>query len=856
VTDEWAAVVSGPLTGALPAGTVTSLFTDIAGSTRLLRQDRQAYGTALDEHRRLLRAAFAACGGHEVDTQGDSFFAAFPTAEQALSAAAQAQRSLAAQSWPDGMPVLVRMGVNTGEVTVAGDGYLGLAVHRAARIAAAASGGQVLVSDTTAALAAEDLPAGTSLRPLGEYRLKDFPQAAALYQLDIAGLPTDFPPPRTLPRRPALPAATGELLGRDADLTALSALLTGDRTRLVTLIGPGGIGKTRLAIETARGVAGAFPGGVVFVPLSPISDASLVLGTVADTLGAHREPGVEPLDVVRPALGDEPTLLVLDNFEQVVEARSDVARLLEAVPATVVLVTSRQSLRLRSERQYQLAPLARTPAQRLFAERAAAVSPGFALDDGNADVVAEICRRLDGLPLAIELAAARVRLLPPTALLGRLGERLDVLGGGPLDLPERQRTLRATMDWSFDLLGPHEQAVLVRLGVFAGGWSLTAAEAICGGPGEPDVLDALTALMDASLVLELDNSATEPRLHMLETVHTYAREKLAAAPDRADIERRHSAWVLAMTDAFWHARDRGFAEGVERFDRERAEFRTAVQRTIDAGDVDSATLLLRNTFPYLLRRDAEREAMVWLEQLEPRAAAAADPVRGRLLVLRALFAGMVGDLTVVRALLVEGRRLLPDDVASDRALVATAGTFAAMAEGSVEGLAYAAILRADLALVVGDLGSAERQLRVTQDLFDARGEEDLLGPVLSVAGLVLLARGDLRGGRRAVLDGAAANRRGGHPTGIAYSLEGLAAVALDDGRPAVAARALAAAAAARRDVASPLWPALTPLVDGLTARARNQSGDRAQPAVAEDSELDLRQVLDRTLTEIAQPSGR
>ena len=287
-----------------------------------------------------------------------------------------------------------------------------------------------------------------------------------------------------------------------------------------------------------------------------------------------------------------------------------------------------------------------------------------------------------------------------------------------------------------------------------------------------------------------------------------------------------------MTDSFWHAQERGFTGALERFDRERANLRAAVQRTIDAGDVDSASLFLRNTFPYLLQRDAEREAMAWLEQLEPRAADAPDAVRGRLLVLRALFAGMVGDLAVVRPLLAEGRRLLPDDDASDRALVATAGTFAAMAEGSIEGLAYAAILRADLALVVGDLESAERQLRVTQDLFDARGEEDLLGPVLSVAGLVLLARGDARGGRRAALEGAAANRRGGHPTGIAYSLEGLAAVALADRRPAVAARALAAASAARRDVASPLWPVLTPLVDDLTARAREQLGadaDRPSP---------------------------
>jgi hypothetical protein len=337
---------------------------------------------------------------------------------------------------------------------------------------------------------------------------------------------------------------------------------------------------------------------------------------------------------------------------------------------------------------------------------------------------------------------------------------------------------------------------------------------------------------------------------MLETVRTYAAEKLAAAPDRADIERRHSAWLLATTEAFWHAQDRGFQDALERFDLERANLRAAVQRALDAADVETATLLVRNTFPYLLRRDAEREAGGWLEQLVPAAAAAPPAVRGRLLVLRALFAGMVGDLPVVPRLLAEGRRLLlvTDDDASDRALVAAAGTFAAMAEGSVEGLAYAAILRADLALVVGDLESAERQMRDTEDLVELLDDKALAGPVLSLAGLVLLARGDVRGGRRAVLAGAVANRRSRHPTGIAYSLEGLAAVALADGRPAVAARALAAAEAARRDVASPLWPVLSSLVEDVAARSRAALGDDAtEAAVAEGRESDLRQVLDRTL---------
>jgi hypothetical protein len=449
-----------------------------------------------------------------------------------------------------------------------------------------------------------------------------------------------------------------------------------------------------------------------------------------------------------------------------------------------------------------------------------------------------------------------VRLLPPSALLGRLGQRLDLLAGGPVDLPERQRTLRATMDWSFDLLGTHERAVFVRLAVFSGGWSLAAADDVCGRPDEPDVLDALSALLDASLLLASDEPAGEPRLHMLETVRTYAAQKLAASPDRADVERRHGEWLLALTESFWHARDRGFGDALERFDRERANLRTALQRAVDLADVGAVTLVLRNTFPYLLWRDAEREAVGWLDQIRAREADAPAVVRGRALVLRALFAGMVGDLPVVRPLLSDGRRLLlgDDDEAADRALVAAAGTFAAMAEGSVEGLAYAAILRADLALVVGDLESAERHLRDTQELFDLLGDQALVGPVLSLVGLVLLARGDAARGRRAVLEGAAINRRNGHPTGIAYSLEGLAAVALADGRPAAALRALAAAAAARSDVASPLWPVLTPLVADLTARSEDALGERAEAAAAEGREADLQQILGRTLDEISERS--
>ncbi|HLM06667.1 MAG TPA: adenylate/guanylate cyclase domain-containing protein [Blastococcus sp.] len=864
--------------GPLPSGTVTFLFTDIAGSTQLLWKGRQAYAAALADHRRMLRAAVAAHGGREVDTQGDAFFMVFPSASQAVAAAAEGQRSLATHSWPDGLQTTVRMGLHSGEATVAGESYIGLAVHRAARIMAAGSGGQVLLSEATAALVADDLPTGTALRSLGGHPLKDFPGAAPLFQLDVEGLRTRFPPlHQTGPRR-RLPESPGSLFGREKDIAALSAMLTDPPTRLITVTGPGGVGKTRLAAQTARTVADNFPGGAVFVPLSAIADPALVLSTLADGVGVRGEPGMDLVEGMRAALGRDRTLVVLDNFEHVVGAAADLAVVLEEIPALVALVTSRQALRLSPEQQYPLAPLADTPAERLFAERAAAVRPGFALDTldvANARAVTEICRRLDGLPLAIELAAARIRLLPPAVLLERLGQRLDVLGSGPIDLPERQRTLRATMDWSFGLLGPQEQALFTRLAVFSGGFTVTAAETVCVRPGESDVLDTLSVLLDASLLTESPQPGAEARLDMLATVRAYAAEKLASSSDRTETERRHTAWLLALTDHFVVAGDREFGEALARLDRERANFRAAVQRAIDRGDLETATLLIRNTVSYLSRRVAEREAWGWLNQMHAQAGTAAPAVRGRLLILRGLFARAVGEATAIRPLLEEGRRLLPDDAdhALDRTLMAFAGIFAALADGSIEeasrcidemaarsaatgrrvGAAVAEMLRGNIALVGGDLAGADRHYETGLELSGRLGDEALVGQLLSLRGLILLATGKLDAARRSVLDGVAVNRNSSHQQlGITYSLEALAALALADGHPAVAARALAAAAAARRIVDEPLGPALGPLGDDLTAQAHEQLGDQAfETASAEGRQWSLPQALDRTLEDLS-----
>lgn len=859
--------------GLAPTGLVTFLFSDIEGSTRLLQEAGDGYAELLEGHRSLIRAAIAAHGGREVDTQGDSFFVAFPGAVEAVTAAADAQRSLTSHPWPEGRRVLVRMGLDTGEAMEATAGYIGLAVHRAARIAAAAHGGQVLLSETTAELVRDHAVPGVSLHDLGEHRLKDFPYPLRLFRLDVAGLRTDFPPLRTLVRGYRLPTPATSIVGREEDVAALVRLLADQRTRLVTLTGPGGIGKTRLALEAAGAVVSEFPGGVVFVPLSAVVDPALVIGAVADAVGVRRETGVSLVDGVRTALGDQRTLLVLDNVEQVVDAAGDLADLLDRVPAVVALVTSRQLLRLRSERHHPVRPLTEPAAIRLFTERATAVRPGFGLGPDNLAVVAEICRRLDGLPLAVELAAARIRLLPPETLLARLFERLDLIGGGPVDLPERQRTLRATMDWSYGLLEPHEQALFARLAVFAGGWSLEAAETVCGRAEEPEVLDTLAALVDASLVVASDEEPREPRFSMLETVRVYARELLAGAPDRVDVERRHTQWMCTMTAALLSTRGgQEHRQAVESLDRDRSDLRAAVQRTLDAGDTATVALLVRNAFIYLVQRDAEAEAVVWLDQALSRAGSSDPAVRGRLLTVRALAATVFGDFALARSMTGEGRRLLPDDPDHrfDHALAAVTDAFLAVSEdprtagpvvaeaaarmSAVDnrlGQAYMEVTAGNVALYRGDLAAAGAHYATAVGLAEQIGDDAIRGRALSLRGLTLLMAGNADAARASVIEGARINRRGGQPSGMAYSLDGLAAMSLSAGRPGVAARALAAARAVREGVGHPASAAFTPLLEDLLARARSALGDEAyEAAAAEGRTWVALEALDRTLDDL------
>jgi predicted ATPase len=487
---------------ALPTGTVTFLFTDIEGSTRLLSEFGEGYAEVLAEHRRALRDQFARYGGVEVDTQGDAFFVAFARASDAVAAAGGAHAALAQG------PVRVRMGIHTGEPVVTSEGYVGVDVHRAARVCAAGHGGQVLLTQAT-----RDLLVGVDLLDLGEHRLKDLSEPQRLYQLGGG----EFLPLKTLDAT-NLPIVASSLLDRESEISELVALLS-DGSRLVTVTGTGGTGKTRVALQVAAELVGRVQDGVFWVPLADLADAALVVPTVAQMLGGSEE--------LSASVRDREVLLLLDNAEHLLEAAPSLAELLASAPRLRLLVTSRAPLRLSGEREYPLDPLPDSEAVRLFVERARAF--GRELEpDGT---VAAICRRLDGLPLAVELAAARTKLLDPAVLLERLVRALPLLTGGPRDAPERQRTLRAAIEWSHGLLEEDARAAFRRFSVFVGGCPLETAEELCAAD-----LDTLGALVDLSLLKPIGSE----RLIMLETIREYALEQLEASGEAEELREQHA----------------------------------------------------------------------------------------------------------------------------------------------------------------------------------------------------------------------------------------------------------------------------------------------------------------------------
>jgi predicted ATPase/class 3 adenylate cyclase len=535
-------------TAGYPSGTVAFLFTDIEGSTKRWERDAGAMRTAVEHHFDLLRAAIESEGGVVFKTIGDAVQAAFPSVPAAVRAAIAAQDALHAADFGPVGEIRVRMAIHVGEARPIDGDYAAPVLNRLARVLSTGYGEQVLLTEAAQSLASDNLPAGHTLRDLGAHRLQDLLVAERIFQLAGPGLREQFPPLKSLDNRPHnLPAQPTELIGREAELEHVRRLLTTPGTRLVTLTGPGGTGKTRIAVQAGAELLDAFPDGVWWVPLAELTDPELVPEAIAAALGVREQAGQPLMAALTDYLGPRRTLLVLDNLEQILGTATHLAALLEAAPGLAILATSREPLRLRAEREVPVAPLTlppegilvtpemalASPAVQLFVARAQAVKPDFALTADNAAPVVAICRSLDGLPLAIELAAARVRLLAPAALLARLEARLPLLTGGARDLPARQQTLRAAIAWSHDLLDPAEQTLFSRLSVFAGGCTLTAALAVTEAvtPLPIDLLDGLESLVQKSLLRQTDVVDDEPRFSMLETIREFGLEQLAANPD-------------------------------------------------------------------------------------------------------------------------------------------------------------------------------------------------------------------------------------------------------------------------------------------------------------------------------------
>ena len=848
---------------AVPTGTVTFLFTDVEGSTHLLRALGPAYPGVLARHRELIRSAVADDGGREFGSEGDALFVVFPTAPPAVAAAVRAQAALAAEPWPGGARVAVRMGIHTGEGSLSGGDYVGLDVHRAARVAAAAHGGQVLLSDATRALTENSLPEGAGLRDLGEHRLKDLEHPERLFQVLVPGLRRDFPPPRSLSARPNnLPVQLTSFVGRRDEVAAVRELLRSNR--LVTLTGPGGTGKTRLALAVGAEALEDFEDGVFLVALAPIADPELVPTTIAQSLGLQASGDRPVIQTVEDALRDRRTLLLLDNFEQVIDAAPVVADLLGAAPGVRVAVTSREALRVSGEQEFPVPPL-RVPdpahlppldalsqyeAVALFIQRARSMDPTFAVTNENAPAVAEICARLDGLPLAIELAAARIKLLTPEALLPRLERSLTVLRGGPRDLPARQRTLRDAIAWSYDLLEDGDRAVFRRLGAFVGRWTLSAAGSLVDPGGElgVDMVESLASLVDKSLIrrgMPLDG---EPGFWMLETIREYAVERLEEAGEAEAVRARHAALYLRLAEEAEPHLTAG-PRWLDRLQEEHDNIRAAIGWSIRTGDAETGFRIGSAVWRFWHLRGHLSEGRMWLtELLALPAASARTPARGRALTALASIVYWQGDYRGAEPLYREALESLAElgeergaayamfSLAYVEAALGNAETAARWAERSLEiyerlgdrVMAVEARIMTEAPMWLG-VEYTEESLARTEEILEASrevGNPFLVANSLTMTGRVRLALNDLPGARADLVAALQTFRDLGDASGMAFTLDYLAHLWLTLGEPERAV-ALGGAAQMLRDDLGGAAPTALVHIDDIRETSRGRLDEAA-----------------------------
>ena len=757
----------------LPTGTVTFLLTDIEGSTKLWTERPRAMFQAVSRHHALIGNAVTRRGGQMPRDQGegDSIFAAFGRASDAVAAALDIQLALNSEPWPEGVSLRVRIGIHTGEPQLSEGNYFGQTVSRCARLRGLAHGGQTLISGVTAALVRDDMPSGTATKDLGSHRLKDFARAETVHQLVHADLPDNFPPLHSHEARSDnLPLQLTTFVGREKEITEIKNLL--GSLRLITLVGPGGSGKTRLAIEVGRLLLPEFEDGVHLVTLASLSDPSLVVSRIAQSVGLQESAGEAPFEGLSNFLRDKHMLLMLDNFEGVIDAASLVSELLSECPDIKILATTRASLRISSEHEFQVPPLelpeldylpdidelSRHSAVQLFVERAQAAKADFALTDSNARIIAEICHRLDGLPLAIELAAVRVKLLPPAVLLDRLSSRLDLLTGGARDLPARQQTLRNAIDWDYNLLDVEEQTLFRRLSVCRGGFSIEAAGVVVEAAGDMtiDLFDGLDSLAGKSLLRQVPSLQDEPRFGMLQTIREYALDVLDASGEGEATRSAHAHFYLAEAEkAAEEFRGPDQVRWLEILELDHDNFQDALEW---AQETDDWSLLLRLTASmaqFWSIRGYHSEGRQWIGTALERTQGITSLHRTRVLAGGAMLARARVDF-------VEGRRLLEECVDAQRRL------------GDEAGVALSIKDLGNLEVDQGNIQAAEDLYRQSLAEWRRLGDQQGIAQTLNNIGFIMQIKGDQAEAMKMLDESLAIFRRLRDKQGIARALMNIA----------------------------------------------------------------------------------